>query len=163
MRYFKYLTEDVVSSALSLPEPKVGGNYPPEKVKRYISMIEKALSAMSNKEESESNDAIVADLRDKKSKWKNVKSETKPKKTINEPPMDQQEEPPPEDQQDDQDKQPPPQKKESTLLKYFNLKEDQSTQKYFEKLLKDFKAGKITQKEMYKKMLSSNPKFKKMP
>jgi hypothetical protein len=108
MKYYEFLlNEDAVSKALGLPEPKVGGDYPSEKVKRYIKMIDAALAAMKNKEENEANDAIVGDLRDKKKKWKNVDKETEPKKTITEPPPDQgEEEPPPEDQQ-----QPPPEKK----------------------------------------------------
>jgi len=117
MRYFRYLTEEnVISKALNLPEPKVGGDYPPEKVKRYIKIIEDALAAMANKEESESNDAIVSDLRDKKSKWKNVNKETKPTKTKLEVPPDQEEEPPPEQEEPPQKKEEP---KESKIEKMF--------------------------------------------
>ena len=36
MRYLKYLTEDVVSKALGLPEPKVGQDYPSEKFQIMI-------------------------------------------------------------------------------------------------------------------------------
>lgn len=105
MRYFKYLNEDVVSKALALDEPHIGKDYPPEKVKRYVELINKALSAMQSREESETNDNIVQDLRDKKKKWSNVKQETKPKKTKLEVPPDQQEEPPPPQDQQDQDQQ----------------------------------------------------------
>jgi hypothetical protein len=108
MRYNNFLNEDVVSSALGLGEPEVGKSYPSEKVKRYLEMINKALSAMTKKEENDANDSIVQDLRDKKSKWSNVDKETKPKKTITEPPPEQQqEEPPPEEEQPP----PPPKKK----------------------------------------------------
>ena len=97
MRYYKYLKEDAVSAALDIPEPEVGKKYPPEKVQRYVKTIDAAISAMSKREESEANDAVVSDLRDKKKKWQNVKKETKPVKTKLEVPPDQeQEEPPPE-------------------------------------------------------------------
>jgi hypothetical protein len=158
MRYLKYLTEDAVSKAMDLPEPKVGGKYPPEKVKRYVSIIDAGIQAMTKREESEANDAIVADLRDKKKKWSNVKKETKPVKTKLEVPPDQQEEPPPEDQPPQQqqgDEEEPP-VKESFLLYY--MKESLENQKYFEKLLADLKKGKITKEEMYKKMLHTNKK-----
>jgi hypothetical protein len=110
MKFKNYLTEDAVSKALDLPEPDVGGDYPQEKVERYIKIIDAAMSAMTKKEESEANDAIVADLRDKKKKWENVKKETKPVKTKLEvppgeeeggdPPPPQEEEPPPKKQQE---------------------------------------------------------------
>lgn len=124
MKLQQYLNESAVSKALELGEPDVGGDYPPEKVKRYIEMIDSALAEMSNKEESESNDAIVADLRDKKSKWKNVKKETKPKKTKTELPPEQ-EEPPPEEAppaeappaEAPQQQQPPP-KKEDIIIQH---------------------------------------------
>lgn len=122
MKLQKYLNEGAVSKALDLPEPKVGGDYPPEKVKRYIEIIDKALAEMSNKEESESNDAIVADLRDKKKKWKNVKQEVKPKKTKTEPPPEQQqEEPPPEEQPPPEQEQLPPEKKEDIIIKHLAM------------------------------------------
>jgi len=167
MRYYKYLTEDVVSQALDLDEPKVGGKYPSEKIKRYLNIINKALQAMSSREESEANDNVVEDLRDKKKKWSNVNKETEPTKTKLELPPDQQDEEPPEEdgapppEKDDETppkkkKKPVEQQKESNLSKYFNLKEDLETQKYFEKLLKDLKAGKITKEEMYKKMLHTS-------
>lgn len=103
----KYLgeQEDVISKALSLPEPKVGGEYPSEKVKRYIKIIDNAIKAMMKKEENDKNDSIMEDLRDKKSKWKNVDKETKPTKTKLEvpPDQDQEEEPPPPPQGKDQE------------------------------------------------------------
>jgi len=98
MRYLNYLNEDVISKALALDEPEIGKDYPPEKAKRYVELINKALEAMKSKEENDANDAIVQDLRDKKKKWSNVKGETKPKKTkLEVPPDQQQEEPPPEE------------------------------------------------------------------
>ena len=111
MRYFRYLTEEnIVSKALNIPEPKVGGDYPPEKVQRYIETINKALEAMKKKEENDANDAIVQDLRNKVKSWQNVDKETKPIKTKKEvPPEQQQEEPPPEEVQ--------PAPKESKLFK----------------------------------------------
>ena len=122
MRYHNFLNEDVVSKALALGEPKVGGEYPSEKVKRYIKMIDDALAAMKNKEENETNDAIVQDLRDKKKKWSNVDKETEPKKTKQEEPPPEQQEPPPEQQQQEE---PPPKKpqeqpQESTLRKFLD-------------------------------------------
>jgi outer membrane biosynthesis protein TonB len=124
MRYLKYLTEDAVSKALDIPEPDVGGKYPDEKVKRYIQIIDAGIKAMTKRDESEANDAIVADLRDKKSKWKNVKKETKPTKTKLELPPDQEEEPqeeppPPQDQEEPPIKPPP---NESELLKFLSKK-----------------------------------------
>ena len=113
MRYFSYLKEDIIQKALALDEPETGKDYPSEKVKRYLEMINKALEAMKSKEENDTNDSIVQDLRDKKKKWSNVKGETKPKKTkLEVPPDQQQEEPPPEQA-------PPPeeQPKESKLVK----------------------------------------------
>jgi hypothetical protein len=109
MKYQNFLIkEDAVSSALGLDEPEVGKSYASEKVKRYVKMIDAALSAMKNKEENDANDSIVQDLRDKKKKWSSVDKETKPKKTITEPPPEQQqEEPPPE-----QEEEPPPPKEE---------------------------------------------------
>jgi hypothetical protein len=98
MRFRKYLKEDAVSAALNIPEPEVGKKYPPEKVKRYIQQIDAAISAMAKKEESEANDAVISDLRDKKSKWSNVKKETKPTKTKQQEPPPDQEEPPPEEE-----------------------------------------------------------------
>jgi hypothetical protein len=105
MRFQNYLKEDAVSKALDLEEPKIGSKYPSEKVKRYINIIDAGIQAMTKREESEANDSIVADLRDKKKKWSNVKKETKPVKTKLEVPPDQdQEEPPPQ--------QPPPPEEE---------------------------------------------------
>ena len=34
MEFLNYLTEDSVDKALDLPDPEVGGDYAPEKVKR---------------------------------------------------------------------------------------------------------------------------------
>jgi hypothetical protein len=101
MKFYKFLNEeDIIKKAMDLPEPEIGGSYPEEKVQRYIEMIDKALSAMENKEENDANDAIVQDLRDKKKKWSNVDKETKPVKIKQEePPMDQQQEEPPVNQQ----------------------------------------------------------------
>jgi len=117
----KYLgeQESVISKALGLPEPKVGGEYPSEKVARYIKIIDNAIKAMAKKEESDANDAIMEDLRDKKSKWKNVDKETKPTRTKLEVPPDQEEEPPPQDQEEE----PPPQdqQRESKIRNIFNL------------------------------------------
>lgn len=119
MRYLKYLKEeDAISRALDIEEPDVGAKYPHEKVERYIEMIDAGIKAMTKKEESEANDAIMADLRDKKDKWENVKKETKPTKTKLEVPPgeeDQGEPPPPEEEEDNR---PPPNKKqeESVIL-----------------------------------------------
>lgn len=116
MKFKTYLKEDKVSAALDLPEPEVGAKYPDEKVKRYIETIDYGIKAMMKREESEANDAIMADLRDKKKKWQNVKKETKPTKTKLELPPDQDQEqnqePPPEDNT------PPPnrQQEENTIL-----------------------------------------------
>ena len=103
----KYLGEEgnAVSKALSLPEPKVGGEYPSEKVKRYIKIIDNAIKVMMKKPESDKNDSIMEDLRDKKKKWKNVDKETEPTRTKLEVPPDQEEEPPPPpaNQQDDEE------------------------------------------------------------
>jgi hypothetical protein len=119
MKFKNYLiTEDAVSKALDLPEPDVGGDYPQEKVERYIKIIDSAMEAMTKKEESEANDAIVADLRDKKKKWENVKKETKPVKTKLEVPPGEEEgggPPPPQAEEE-----PPPEKKkqeENTILR----------------------------------------------
>ena len=98
MRFTKYLKEDAVSAALDIPEPEVGKKYPSEKVKRYVEKINAGIQAMTKREESEANDAVMADLRDKKKKWSNVKKETKPVKTKLEVPPDQ-----------EQDEEPPPQ------------------------------------------------------
>jgi hypothetical protein len=113
----KYLgeQESVISKALSLPEPKVGGEYPSEKVARYIKIIDNAIKAMAKKEESDTNDAIMEDLRDKKSKWKNVDKETKPTRTKLEVPPDQEEEPPPPPEEEE-----PDQQKESRIRNIFN-------------------------------------------
>ena len=94
MRLKNFLNEDIVAQALDLPEPEVGDKYPPEKVNRYLEIINKALDAMKKKEENDANDAIVADLRDKKEKWGNVEKETKPVKTKTEPPPGEEEKPP---------------------------------------------------------------------
>ena len=81
MKFKRYITEEnIVTKALGLPEPKVGGSYADEKVKRYLDIIDQALKAMGKKEENDTNDAIVQDLRDKKKKWSNVDKETKPVK-----------------------------------------------------------------------------------
>lgn len=97
-------TDSVVKKALSIPEPKVGGDYPSEKVDRYLELIQKALDQMKSAENNDANDSIVADLRDKKKKWSNVGKETEPAKTANpeEPPPEEGDggEPPPEDQAD---------------------------------------------------------------
>lgn len=108
MRFNNYLTEDIVSKALSIPEPKVGQDYAPEKAKRYVEIIDKALASMRDREENDTNDSIVEDLRDKKQKWSNVKKTTKPTITKKEEPQEPppEEEPPPEQQQ--QQQQPPP-------------------------------------------------------
>lgn len=118
MKFQNYLKEDAVSKALDIPEPDVGGKYPAEKVKRYVQDIDAGIQAMTKRDESEANDAIVADLRDKKNKWKNVKKETKPTKTKLELPPDQdQEEEPPPPQSQDQEEEPPP--RESKLFGLF--------------------------------------------
>lgn len=91
MKFYNFLTEDAVSKALDLDEPEVGGDYPPEKADRYVKIIDAAISAMTSREESEANDAIISDLRDKKKKWQNAKKETKPVKTKLEVPPDQEE------------------------------------------------------------------------
>lgn len=153
MRYSNYLKEDSITKALNLEEPKIGSEYPSEKIERYLKIIDAAIKDMTKKEENDSNDSIIADLRDKKKKWENVKKETKPVKTKLEVPPEQEEEPPPEEPPA---KEPPP-PNESRLIKYI-IAEDYKTQKYFEKLLDDFKAGKITKKEMYKKMLHTAKK-----
>lgn len=109
MRYFKYLTEDAVSKALDLEEPEVGGKYPDEKIERYIAMIDAGIKQMKSKEQNDANDSIVADLRDKKEKWSNVKKETKPVKTKLEVPPGEEEGggPPPQEEEE-----PPPEKEE---------------------------------------------------
>ncbi len=112
MRFNSYLTEDVVSKALAIPEPDVGGNYAPEKAKRYVEIINKALESMRSKEESDANDAIIQDLRDKKSKWSNVDKSTKPTKTKQEDPPPEQEPPPEEPPPEQQQQQPPPAKED---------------------------------------------------
>jgi hypothetical protein len=102
MKFYNFLNEeDIIQKGLNIPEPKIGGSYPEEKVKRYLDIIDSALTAMKNKEENEANDAIVQDLRDKKKKWSNVDKETKPVKTKQEiPPEQQDQEMPPEQQQE---------------------------------------------------------------
>lgn len=100
MKYLNYLREDAIKKALAIKEPETGGKYPSEEVERYKKMIDAAMKQASKLEQSEANDAIIADLRDKKKKWSNVDSETKPVKI-------KQEEPPPEDQQDDGGEPPP--------------------------------------------------------
>jgi hypothetical protein len=110
MKYLNYLIEDAIKKALAIKEPETGGKYPSEEVERYKKMIDAAMKQASKLEQSEANDAIIADLRDKKKKWSNVDSETKPVKIKQEepPPEDQEQdgEPPPEDQE--QDGEPPP-------------------------------------------------------
>ena len=125
MRYFNYLKEGIVQKALALGEPETGKDYPPEKVKRYVEMINKALEAMKSKEENDTNDSIVQDLRDKKSKWSNVKQETKPKKTKLEVPPDQQQEEPPPEQEPVQEPQP----QESKLVKILKDKKTRKIKK----------------------------------
>jgi len=39
MRLLNYLKEDVISKALAIDEPEVGKDYPPEKTKRYVGLI----------------------------------------------------------------------------------------------------------------------------
>lgn len=123
MKFYKFINEDKISAALSLPEPEVGGDYPKEKVERYIKIIDAAMSAMTKKEESEANDAIVADLRDKKKKWQNVKKETKPVKTKLEVPPGEEEgggPPPPREEEE-----PPPKKnkqEENSILRLLRRK-----------------------------------------
>ena len=107
MKYLQYLREDAIKKALAIKEPETGGEYPSEEIERYKKMIDAALKQASKLEQSEANDAIVADLRDKKKKWDNVDSETKPVKIKQEEPPEDQEEPPPEDQEE-----PPPEKEE---------------------------------------------------
>lgn len=77
MKFYKFLNEeDIIQKALNLDEPEKGEEYPPEKVKRYLDIIDKALEAMKNAENNDANDAIVEDLRDKKKKWSNVTTPT---------------------------------------------------------------------------------------
>ena len=124
MKLKNFLKEGIVQQALNIPEPEVGGDYPPEKVKRYMEIIDKALDAMKDKDNNDANDAIVADLRDKKKKWGSVDKETKPTKTKTEIPPEQrqdddpdvqnpppeEEEPPPEEKPKDEE--PPPEEDE---------------------------------------------------
>ena len=105
MKFLKYINEEnIVTKALGLPEPKVGGDYADEKVKRYLDIIEQALKAMSKKEENDTNDAIVQDLRNKKKAWQNVDKETKPVKVKKEEPVE-----PPEEEPEEPQQEPPPQ------------------------------------------------------
>jgi len=117
MKFKNYLKEDAISKALDLPEPDVGGDYPQEKVERYIKIIDAAMSAMTKKEESEANDAIVSDLRDKKKKWQNVKKETKPVKTKLEVPPGEEEGDGPPPPQDKEEEPPPKKQEENTILR----------------------------------------------
>lgn len=100
MKLKQYLNEEnIIQKALNLPEPEIGGDYAPEKIKRYLNVINQALNAMKNKKENEINDSIVQDLRDKKKKWTNIDKETKPIKVKQDIPPEgdaQQEQPPPE-------------------------------------------------------------------
>jgi len=104
MKLRQLLEGSIIDQALSLPEPEVGGDYASEKVKRYIEICTKALDAMKSKDNNDANDAIVADIRDKKKKWGNVDKETAPVKV-------KQEEPPPEDEEDPKGE-PPPEEEE---------------------------------------------------
>ena len=107
MNLRQLLEGDIVDQALGLPEPAVGDDYASEKVKRYLEIINQALDAMRKKENNDENDAIVADLRDKKKKWSGVDKETKPVKV-------KQEEPPPEDDEKGEkpEEEPPPEEEE---------------------------------------------------
>lgn len=120
MRYFKYLFENEISKALDLGDPHVGAEYPPEKVERYVEIIDKAIKVMKGREENDSNDAIVADLLSKRKKWLNMKKEIKPTKTKLEIPPEQEEEPEPE--QEEEEEQNPPEQKESKLNIILNSK-----------------------------------------
>ncbi len=122
MRYLNYLQEkespkqnEKVKKALNLGEPQVGGDYAPEKVKRYLKIIDDALAVMKNAEENDFNDAVVADLRNKKKAWQNVDQETKPVKTKTEVPPEQEEEPQQPPQQQGQEEEEP---QESRLLRF---------------------------------------------
>ena len=78
MRLSNYLNEDDIQKGLSVDEPESGGKYSDDVVKINIKIVEKALSIAKKQEDSEANNAIVADLEDKLDKWKNVDKETKP-------------------------------------------------------------------------------------
>jgi len=78
MRLNNYLNEDDIQKGLSVDEPESGGKYSDDVVKMNIKIVEKALSIAKKQEDSEANNAIVADLEDKLDKWKNVDKETKP-------------------------------------------------------------------------------------
>lgn len=115
----RYIIENDIIKALNLPEPKIGRDYPSEKVKRYLKIIDAALEAMKNKEENDYNDAVVEDLRDKRKKWKNVDKETEPVKTKTEvPPEDVQE---PEQPKEKPQEQPEPQKQEDIIIKHIAM------------------------------------------
>lgn len=165
MRLKNFLNEDIVKQALDLPEPETGGDYPSEKVKRYLDMINKALEAMKKKEENDANDAIVADLRDKKEKWSNIDKETKPVKLKpSEPPTEKepaeptppeekepppekeppQEEPPPEEEEKDQEEIGPDQPKKKKKKKKKKIGEEKYSDMLFtpfEKYMTEQKIG----------------------
>ena len=125
MKLRQLLEGNIVDQALALPEPEVGDDYASEKVKRYLEIINKALDSMKSKDNNDANDAIVADLRDKKKKWSGVDKETAPVKVKKEIPPEQQqdddpdvanpppEEPPPEKEEEPpKDEEPPPEEDE---------------------------------------------------
>ena len=78
MRLKNYLNEeDLIKKGLSVDEPEVGEKYSDEDIEKKKKIIEKALSMAEKQEDSESKDAIIADLQDKLNKWENVDKETK--------------------------------------------------------------------------------------
>jgi len=80
MRLTRYLYEgDAIKKALKIEEPAIGEEYSKEEVKMRISDIKDAIKAQKkNGIESEADNSLLKDLKDKLDKWENVKDETKP-------------------------------------------------------------------------------------
>ena len=80
MRLTQYLNEeDVIKRGLSVDEPEVGEDYTEEEVTDHLLPVLAALDHLRKKGiESDADEAIFRDLKDKKDKWENVDKETKP-------------------------------------------------------------------------------------
>lgn len=127
MKFEKYITENAVQKALAIKEPEVAKKYNDNLIKKYKDMIESALAEAEKMEDSDSKDAIVADLEDKLDKWNNVNKETTAPKPP--PPEGEKEVPPEEDAEAEAEKEEDEKAKEEDAEAEEKAKEEEEDEK----------------------------------
>lgn len=105
MKFKRFLLneEGIITSALKIPEPEIGGKYEDIEVEGYLKDLKLAIDKQKKIAESAGDDrkdveiATLKDLTDKLEKWENWEEEVKaPERPVQEPPEGQE---PPQQQQ----------------------------------------------------------------